>query len=57
MKVGDLVRLNNVGGGYLGDLRGIVLRIDIDERLCQITWTDGDLTWEFERDLEAVSCK
>ena len=55
MKIGDLVKLTNmvVDGG----LFGIIIDIDNDE-LChyQITWTDGDLTWEFGCDLEVV-CK
>ena len=56
MQVGDLVRLNNVGGGSLGDLRGIVISIDDDGYQYQITWTDGDLTWEFGDHLEVI-CK
>ena len=56
MKVGDLVRLTNVAGGTLGALRGIILSIDTDKdgETYQITWTDGDLTWEFGRDLEVL---
>jgi len=57
MKVGDLVRLNNVGAGSLSELLGVILSIDKELSWCyQITWTDGDLTWEFGSDLEVV-CK
>ena len=54
MKIGDLVRLTNmvVDAG----LFGIIIDIDNDEPLChyQITWTDGDLTWEYRSDLEVA---
>ena len=57
MKVGDLVRLANVAGGSLSELLGVILSIDKEVSWCyEITWTDGDLTWEFGCDLEAV-CK
>ena len=57
MQVGDLVRLTNVAGGKLAALRGIILSIDKKLSWCyEITWTDGDLTWEFGCDLEVV-CK
>ena len=62
MKVGDLVRLNNVGNGYLANLLGIILTIEVQEGVlggqtnCQVTWTDGGLTWEFGNHLEVV-CK
>jgi len=53
MKVGDLVRLTNM---ILDDgLFGIIIDIDNDELChCQIRWTDGDLTWEFEHHLEVA---
>ena len=57
MQVGDLVRLANVAGGSLGELLGVILSIDKEVSWCyEITWTDGDLTWEFGIDLEVV-CK
>jgi len=57
MQVGDLVRLTNVAGGSLSELLGVILSIDKELSWCyEITWTDGDLTWEFGSDLEAV-CK
>ena len=57
MQVGDLVRLTNVAGGSLGELLGVILSIDKELSWCyEITWTDGDLTWEFGCDLEVV-CK
>ena len=62
MKVGDLVRLNNVGSGLLGNLRGTVLDIYPDPKgefgglLVSVLWTDGDKTQEFWVDLDVV-CK
>ena len=57
MKVGDLVRLTNITSDKYTNLRGIVLSIDKEVSWCyEITWTDGDLTWEFGCDLEVV-CK
>ena len=59
MKVGDLVKLGNVGGGLLGDLRGIILDIFMNAegyRVALVTWTDGDDTKEWPQDLEVV-CK
>ncbi len=61
MKVGDLVRLNNVGCP-LANLLGVILDIEVQEGAlgeqtnCQVTWADGDLTWEFGNHLEVV-CK
>ena len=61
MQVGDLVRLNNVGCP-LANLLGVILTIEVQEGVlggqtnCQVTWTDGELTWEFGRHLEVV-CK
>ena len=63
MKVGDLVKLGNVGGGLLGDLRGIVLDIYPDPEgefgglLVSVLWTDGDKSQEFWVDLDVVPCK
>ena len=58
MQVGDLVRLAHVAGGKLAALRGIVLSIDKEASWCyEITWTDGDLTWEFGCDLEVINEK
>jgi hypothetical protein len=60
-EIGDLVRLNSVGG-RLANLLGIILTIEVQEGVlggqmnCQVTWTDGDLTWEFGNHLEVV-CK
>ena len=59
MKVGDLVKLGNVGGGLLGDLRGIILDIFMNTggyKVALVTWTDGDNTKEWPQDLEVV-CK
>ena len=57
MKVGDLVKLTNIASDKYTNLRGIVLSIDKEVSWCyEITWTDGDLTWEFGCDLEVV-CK
>ena len=62
MQVGDLVRLNNVGSGSLANLLGIILLIEVQEGVlgeqtnCQVTWNDGDLTWEFGNHLEVI-CK
>ena len=37
----------------MSKLRGIVLRVD-KKGLHEVLWTDGDLTQEFNRDLEVV---
>ena len=55
MQVGDLVRLNNVGGGSLFDLFGVILVIEA--KMVRVTWTDGDLTWEFGNHLEVINEK
>ena len=55
MKVGDLVKLINITGGVYAKLRGIILKID-EEGFHEILWSDGDITQEFNRDLEVV-CK
>ena len=55
MQVGDLVKLTNIHGGIYTNLRGIVTRID-DDGGTEVLWTDGDLTLEFDTDLEVV-CK
>jgi len=57
MKVGDLVKLNNIGGGLLANLRGIILDIFISVegyKVALVTWTDGDDTKEWPQDLEVV---
>ena len=58
MRVGDLVKLTNITGGKYTNLLGIILSIEKD-KLChyEITWTDGDLTWEFGHHLEVILCK
>ena len=57
MQVGDLVRLTNAYSTSLSELLGVILSIDDSVNSCyEITWTDGDLTWEFGIDLEVV-CK
>ena len=62
MKLGDLVKLSNVGCGTLFDLRGIVLDIvkdpegEFDAKLYTVLWCDGDMTKEFPVDLDVV-CK
>jgi hypothetical protein len=57
MNIGDLVKLTNITSDKYTNLRGIILSIDKEVSWCyEITWTDGDLTWEFGCDLEAV-CK
>ena len=59
MQVGDLVKLNNVGGGLLANMRGIILDIFMNasgDRVALVTWTDGDDTKEWPEDLEVV-CK
>ena len=53
MKVGDLVKLNNITGGIYTNLRGIVIRID-KKGLHEVLWADGELTQEFNRDLDAA---
>jgi len=62
MRVGDLVKLNNVAGGSLACLLGVILNIEVQKGVlgpqtnCQVTWTDGSLSWEFRNHLEVV-CK
>jgi len=58
MKVGDLVKLTNITSDKYTNLRGVILRIDKELSWCyEITWTDGDLTWEFASDLEVINEK
>ena len=52
MKVGDLVKLTNITGGGYTNLRGIVTKVHYGR--AEVLWTDGDLTLEFDRDLEVV---
>ena len=60
MKVGDLVKLSEVGGsGTLAMVRGIIIDIFIDPagyKKTSVIWTDGDETREWPEDLEVV-CK
>ena len=60
MKVGDLVKLSEVGGrGTLAMLRGIITDIFIDPagyKKMSVLWIDGDETQEWTEDLEVV-CK
>ena len=58
MKVGDLVKLTNVGAGSLANMRGIVFGINAKSptKTASVLWTDGDRTKEFPKDLEVV-CK
>ena len=60
MQVGDLVKLTNITGGKYTNLRGIVYDTERDPAsglMVVVSWTDGDRTKEFPRDLEVVSCK
>ena len=56
MKVGDLVKLTNVGAGSLANMRGIVFGVDVKPptKMASVLWTDGDRTKEFPKDLEVV---
>ena len=56
MKVGDLVKLTNVGAGSLANMRGIVFDVDVKPptKMASVLWTDGDRTKEFPKDLEVV---
>ena len=60
MKVGDLVKLSEVGGsGTSATVRGIIIDIFIDPegyKKTSVVSTDGDETREWPEDLEVV-CK